>query len=123
MWAVGETDDPVKGGRALVERWDEGTWKTVDLPTAGSTFTSLWGVAAAGDQVWAVGTYWDTAFGDNVTLNLHGGEDGWRVDSGPNPGTGANVLGGVAVAGDNVWAVGYYKDNGRKTLIERHRAG
>jgi hypothetical protein len=122
VWAVGETDDPVQGARPLVEQWSEGAWKTVELPAAGSTFTSLWGVTASNDQVWAVGTYFDTTFGDNVTLTLRGGEDGWRVVPSPNPGTGANVLGGVVSTGDTIWAVGHYKDNGRKTLIQRRPA-
>jgi hypothetical protein len=122
VWAVGEADDPVTGGHPLVEQWDQGRWHTPPLPPAGSNFTNLWSVTAANGHAWAVGSYFDPTFGDNVTLTLQGGEDGWKVVSSPNPGPGANVLGGVLATGDNLWAVGYYKDSGRKTLIQRRPA-
>jgi hypothetical protein len=44
------------------------------------------------------------------------------VVQGPNPGSDADILGGVAAAGYTLWAVGHYAgaDTNRLTLIERH---
>jgi len=124
VWAVGETDDAIQGSRPLVERFKNGAWTTVDLPQAGSIFTSLWGVSASDDTVWAVGTFQDVAIGDNKTLILRGDEDRFRVVDGPNPGSGDNILGGIATTGDSLWAVGVYKNGGgRQTLIERDQEG
>jgi hypothetical protein len=119
VWAVGEDDDPVNGGRPLVEEYHDGTWKTVSLPRAGSNWTSLWGVTAHDDAVWAVGTFVDPASGNNETLVLRGGDGGWHVVNAPNPGSGSNILGGVAAVGGSVWAVGVYDTGGSNmTLIE-----
>jgi hypothetical protein len=121
-WAVGETDDPVQGARPLVERFDDGAWRTVDLPhAAGSRWTDLFGVTAADGTVWAVGTFVDPASGNNETLILRGEDDEWTVSHGPNPGSGSNILGGIASVGDRLWAVGTYEDGGsRLPLIESH---
>jgi hypothetical protein len=123
VWAVGETDDPAMGGHPLVEEFKDGVWTTVDLPPAGSKFISLWGVAAANDKVWAVGTFVDPTSGNNETLIFRHDETGWSVVIGPNPGSGSNLLGGIASSGDDgsLWAVGIFDDEGSNLpLIERH---
>jgi hypothetical protein len=121
LWAVGETDDAVQGALPLVEQYRVGAWTPVSLPQAGSRFTSLWAVTVSEDKAWAAGTYFDPSSGTNKTLILSGDEGGWAVANAPSPGAGDNVLGGIAAAGDTVWAVGYYKDPGRLQLIERHQ--
>jgi hypothetical protein len=122
VWAVGETDDPVRGARPLVERFQDGAWRTVALPAAGSIFTDLWGVAVSGGTVTVVGTFLDVPSGNNETLVLSGRGNRFEVVDAPNPGSGGNILGGVAAAGDTLWAVGHYHDGGgRLTFIERSR--
>jgi hypothetical protein len=120
-WAVGETDDPIRGARPLVEHFEDGVWSVVDLPPAGSNWTDLFSVAAVDGTVWATGTFVDPASGNNETLILRGEGEDWAVDHGPNPGSGSNILGGVAAAGDRLWAVGLYDNGGsRQPLIESH---
>jgi hypothetical protein len=124
LWAVGESDSIALGARPLVERFKEGSWTSVALPSsAGSTFSSLWGVTVADDAVWAVGAFENLSTGNFQTLILRGGAGGWRVVDAPSPGSGDNILGGVVAVDRTVWAVGHYKDGGsRQTLIERHSA-
>ena len=85
-----------------MEQFKDAAWTTVDLPAAGSIFTSLWGVAVSDHTVWAVGTFQDVASGDNKTLILRGDEDRWRAVNGPNPGSGDNILGGIAATCDTL---------------------
>jgi hypothetical protein len=118
-WAVGDTYDPIQGAHPLIEHFANGVWRVVDLPAAGSNWTDLFGVTAVNGAVWAAGTFVDPASGNNETLILRGQGNAWTVDHGPNPGSGSNILGGVAAAGDRVWAVGTYDSGGsRQPLIE-----
>ncbi|HKF78935.1 MAG TPA: alkaline phosphatase family protein [Candidatus Dormibacteraeota bacterium] len=125
VFAAGETDDAVAGARPLLERFRDGAWTDVAIPSsAGSVFTSLWSVTVADGTVWAVGTFEDVASGNNEPLILQGGDGGFHVVDGPNPsgGAGSDILGGVAAAGDTVWAVGLYDTGGnRLTLAQRHQ--
>jgi hypothetical protein len=53
-WAVGQVNDGT-GGHALIERWNDSAWSTVQAPDPGST-SGLNGIAASsGTQAWAVG--------------------------------------------------------------------
>jgi hypothetical protein len=122
VWAVGQLDSAAAGGRPLVYHFDGSTWQIVSLPSSvGSSWTSLWGVTAAGGDVWAVGTDLDLKTDNDLPLLLddHGGQ--WKVDRGPVPGSGSNILGGVTAIGATAYAVGVY-DNGGSALpfIERH---
>jgi hypothetical protein len=120
-WAVGETDDPVEGAHPLVEEYRGGNWSTVTLPSAGSNWTDLWGVTSSNGQVWAAGTYVDPVSGNNETLLLQGNDSGWNVVNAPNPGSGSNILGGIAAVSGQVWAVGLYDQGGSNlTLAESH---
>jgi hypothetical protein len=120
VWAVGETDDPTHGGRPVVEQYLDGAWQVMPIPaSAGSNWTSLWGVAAHGDTAWAVGTFLDPVSGNNETLVLHGDQNGLAVVNAPNPGSGSNLLGGAAFVGARAWAAGIYDTGGSNlTLIE-----
>ncbi len=70
-------------------------------------------MAASTTGLWAVGTFVDPQTDNNDPLLLHEtSESGaWNVVDGPVPGTGSNILGGVAAAADHSWAVGVF-DNG-----------
>jgi hypothetical protein len=123
VWAVGETDDQTAGARPLIQRLESGSFVNVPVPaSAGSIFTSLWGVAESHDTVWAVGTFEDVTSTNNQPLILRGDGGVFRVVNGPTPnGTaGSDIIGGVAAIGDTVWAVGLYDTGGnRLTLTQR----
>jgi hypothetical protein len=124
VWAVGETDDQTAGARPLIQRLDGGSFVNVPVPaSAGSIFTSLWGVAESHDTVWAVGTFEDVTTTNNEPLILRGDGGSFSAVNGPNPsgGAGSDIIGGVVATGDTVWAVGIYDTGGnRLTLTQRH---
>jgi hypothetical protein len=113
VYAVGQVDSPAGGGRPLVEVYDGTSWSLAKIPpSAGSIWTSLWGVAATPDSVWAVGSYVDPTTDNNNPLLLHEVNGNWTVDPGPSPGSGSNILGGVAsTSTGDMWAAGMF-DNG-----------
>ena len=118
--AVGQTEDAVAASQPLVETYDGKNWSDATIPHVPSGFTSLWSVTNAGAETWAVGTYNDPTSTNDQTLAIQGQHGNWQIVNGPNPSTtDENRLGGVTAAGNTIWAVGYYKDNGRKTLIEK----
>jgi hypothetical protein len=121
-WAVGQVDSPDGGGRPLAEVYDGTSWTIASLPSsAGSDWTSLWGVASSPSGVWAVGTFVDPTTDNNDPLLLNEVGGTWSVVTGPAPGSGSNILGGVTATGNNLWAAGMY-DNGGNELpyIETH---
>ena len=120
--AVGQTEDAVAASQPLVETYDGTHWSDAAVPHVPSGFTSLWSVATAGPETWAVGTLNDPAGANDRTLAIQGLNGSWQIVNGPDPATNdENRLGGVTAVGQTIWAVGYYKDNGRKTLIEKRQ--
>jgi hypothetical protein len=123
--AVGETDDTVAGARPLIQRLSNGSFVNVSVPSsAGSIFTSLWGVTETHGTVWAVGTFEDVASGNNQPLVLRGDGTSFNVVNGPTPNgsAGSDIIGGAAATGDTVWAVGLYDTGGnRLTLAQSHK--
>lgn len=117
---AGETDDALQGASPLVEELQGGSWVVAKLPAgAGSIFTDLWGVATSGSSAWAVGTYVNPVTDNNETLILQGSGGQWKVVHAPNPGSGSNILGGIAAVGGTLWAAGVYDTGGSDlTLIE-----
>jgi hypothetical protein len=88
----------------------------------GAPFTNLTGVAVTdAGKVWAVGTYFDAASGNQHTLVARHHDRGWRQVDAPSPGTGDAVLGAVSASGDEAWASDFAKTGGRDPLIEFHR--
>ena len=112
IWAVG-SKDAFGGYSALIMRWDGKTWRAVDAPSPRSTGdVSLNGIAAiAANDVWTVGdVYNGDAYPFSRTLIEHWNGAQWSVVPSPNPGNYFNNLNGiVAIAPDNLWAVGRYK--------------
>lgn len=83
---------------------------------APETINSLRGVSGFGaDDVWAVGSAWDTTLNDTFSLVGHFDGDAWTRVPSPSPGVysggGTNVtlytVGGVST--DDLWALGSYK--------------
>jgi len=122
VWAVGETYGP-GGGHALVEHLDpqNGHWNIVDAPSP-SNWTTLWGVASeGGSTVTPVGTFLNLVTGAYRTLVESGREHGLHVVNAPNPvPDDDNILAAITRSGDSLWAVGHFKEHGRKPLIIRH---
>jgi hypothetical protein len=98
-----------------------GVWKTVASPNVGTSYNTLSGVAAiSARNVWAVGSYGNG--NGSLTLVEHWNGKKWKVVASPNVnGSLADSLSGVvAIAANNIWAVGGYNDtsNNGQTLIE-----
>jgi plastocyanin len=120
VWAVGSHYDGI-GDRPLAEHFDGGQWVTVPVPAPGTGGAYLRGVGgSSGTDVWAIG-YQITRTGANKTLIEHYDGTSWTILPSPNPASLASYLSAViAVAMNDVWAVGHYLDNGGvyRTLVE-----
>jgi hypothetical protein len=124
-WAVGQVGEignaEANGGLAL--HWDGATWTSTPVPVTRFRNETLTGVSAvAGNDAWAVG---GLATAQNqlpkVPLAVHWDGTAWTsipIPTGPNPGgTGRGGLRGVvALAGNDVWAVG--RSPGLTAIIE-----
>jgi hypothetical protein len=122
-WAVGRG----RNAAALAEHWNGTAWSVVQVPTpAGAASSQLSGISAlSANDIWAVGSV-TSVVGTSVqtrTLTEHWNGTAWSIVPSRNATT-SNLLTGVAaVAGTNVWAVGYTittdgTNQPDKTLIE-----
>jgi hypothetical protein len=86
-----------------------GPWVVVPSPNPSSSANYLTSVSALSESdVWAVGGFEDTNF-RLMTLIEHWDGATWSVVPSPNPSATGDYLGGVlALAQNNVWAVGNY---------------
>jgi hypothetical protein len=124
VWVAGEADSPEGGGQPLIESYQDGTWTIPRLPAVpdGANWTNLYGLAQAGNSVWAVGTYVDPATDNNNSLVLKGTPDGtWTINPAPNPGSGSNILGGITDVDGQLWAAGTYDDGGSEIPLIMQR--
>jgi len=118
-WAVGDFLDAAAVEKTLVIHYDGVSWTTVPSGNQGSQQDDLTGVAtAAPGDVWAVGGSMFTN-GTQITLieRLHAGQ--FQIVPSPNPTgpTGNQRLNSVvALAPDNVWAVGWFIATGTDLL-------
>ena len=96
IWAVGTLLVNNQTLLALFEHWDGSSWTA----TTGTFYGFFAAVSAdAGNDIWAVGCGNFSEHYDGVS---------WKLVKTPNVGSGPNCLNGVlALAPDNVWAVGY----------------
>jgi hypothetical protein len=121
-WAVGEHDSAAGGGRPLVEQYSHGAWSIVTIPSsAGSAWTDLWGVAVGPGGVCAVGTDLDPVTGNNDALILKGAGGVWSAVPGPQPGSGNNIVAGVANVGGQLWAAGSFDNGGNLRPLLEHK--
>lgn len=123
VWVAGEADSPGGGGQPLIEGYQDGTWSVQQLPAVpdGANWTNLWGIALAGGSVWAVGTYVDPATDNNNTLVLQGTNGTWTINPAPGPGSGSNILGGIANVDGQLWAAGIYDNGGSEIPLIMQR--
>ena len=102
-------------------RYRCGFWRSMPSPNVGTSTNFLNGVAAIStNNVWTVGSYGNGNGG--FTLVEHWDGAHWKVVASPNiNGSVSNSLSGVvAIAANNIWAVGSYNNasNLQQTLIE-----
>ena len=127
IWAVGSMLTSNQQLEALYEHWDGTAWTAMTGPLFGFPLAAS---ADAANDVWVAGysVGGDFAF---LTFSEHYDGTSWKSVATPNVGSGSNSLNGVlALAPDNVWAVGYstatlkppqgHYDVPTKTLIEHY---
>lgn len=120
VWAVGwHYSPPAKYEQTLIEHWDGAAWSVIPSPNVpGTTNNRLYGAAVVnGDQndIWAFGQ-WRQGTGNWKTLTMRWDGIQWSVVPSPNVGIESPLLGGVAVATNDVWAVGEWWDGYNHTL-------
>jgi hypothetical protein len=125
VWVAGEADSPAAGGQPLIEHYAPGYgWQVETLPAVPgkANWSNLYGIAVAGNTVWAVGTYVDPATDNNNALVLSSVDGGpWTVAGAPDPGSGSNIPGGISNVDGQLWMAGMYDDGGSELpLIEHH---
>src|SRR5919106_3055524 len=119
IWAVGSSSTlapPYEN--TLIEHWDGASWSIIPSPNpSGGNFNKLTGVAVeAANDIWAVGSY-SGSTGHSQTLIEHWDGSTWSIVPSPNVGPYGNyLLGVVARASNDVWAVGS-SNNGYNSLI------
>ncbi|MBF6596535.1 MAG: hypothetical protein IVW51_19090, partial [Thermaceae bacterium] len=126
IWAVGDSADGFGlGYDTLTMHWDGSSWSVVPSPSPPGPGqphdTHLYDLTAISpNDIWAVGSYRVTEFGQYDPLILHWDGSSWFVVPAPGVTEYRNTLHGVvAVSANDIWAVGNY-DTGTatETLIE-----
>jgi hypothetical protein len=108
VWAVGAVynNPPSSPVPDLIEHWDGNSWTIIQSPTVG-TYDALFSISGTGsNDIWAAGYYADSS---NIihTLIKHWDGSAWNIVSSPDGASYRNDLYGiVAVASNDVWAVG-----------------
>lgn len=105
-WAVGVGNQELSDPQSLIEQWDGTKWRII--PNSGCDV--LKGVAAISPRnVWAVGGQLPLDAEDyhpHNPLILHWDGTRWSIVPSPSPGGPAELAGAVALAANDVWAVG-----------------
>ena len=118
-WAVGfQNDNNINFSRTLTLHWDGGKWTNVPSPNPGSprscqgfnTGNDLTSVAQVStNDVWATGFSFTCTTVDLEPMMIHWDGQRWKVVRTPALGANGNssLNGLVALAADNIYAVGY----------------
>src|SRR5205823_4783917 len=92
--------------QTLIEHWNGTTWSLVTSPNPNGNGTLLGVAAVSKSNVWAVGTFNNTA-GSSHTLIEHWNGTTWSHVTSPNPNGGSSLFGVARVlATSQLWAVG-----------------
>jgi hypothetical protein len=120
VWAAGHNAS--NGiGQTVIEHWDGLSWSIVPSPSPGQGVNALHGLTALGrNDIWAVGQVDSNVGGATITLIEHWDGQHWTVASNSLPGT---LLSPVALASDNIWAVGYLGNLGSYETLVIHWNG
>jgi hypothetical protein len=125
IWAVGIGTAFLDGHRqTLGVHWDGTAWMHALTPSPAGATADLFGVAAAGpDDVWSVGSVWDSVRQAFRPLVEHWDGTVWTLGRAPNGDNGWNQLKDVvAISSADIWAVGYSGPRSQlatDTLVER----
>jgi hypothetical protein len=106
-WAVGFHYNGT-ANQTLIEHWNGHAWKLAQSQNPGGNGNELDGVGATSSgDAWAVGSYYPGGMRPEQTLIEHWNGKAWSVSPSPSPGSGVNLLRGVAATSpSNAWAVG-----------------
>jgi hypothetical protein len=108
VWVVGDHVAGIGAYDTLAAHWNGTTWTREPTPNGNpGGFNHLYGVAAAGGTVWAVGTYVDPNSSINrrkLILQRTGGS--WRVSPAPTVAAYENLAAVDATGSADAWAVG-----------------
>ena len=113
VWAVGRSLSNAANSQNLIVHWNGTTWVQVPAPTVQPYDNALTAVSArAANDVWAVGQYYTANNSGSRTVTLHWDGSTWTLVPSPSPASTYNMLSGVvALAANNAWAVGSYRDS------------
>jgi hypothetical protein len=108
VWVAGSRPAGVLRDDTVAAHWNGTTWTREPTPNGSpGVFNHLYGVAAAGGTVWAVGTYVDPTSSINrrkLILQRAGGS--WRVSAAPRVATYEHLAAVDATGLADAWAVG-----------------
>jgi hypothetical protein len=105
VWAVGIREAITHTSVSLVMHYAGGQWTQSPVPV---DIGDLSGVEVISpDDVWAVGTDWDSSSGGIVGRTIHWDGQTWSVVPNPPGILGCNLFGVAAESSDRVWAVGH----------------
>src|SRR3954452_15943487 len=108
VWVVGDHRAGIGGSDTVAAHWNGTTW-TRELTSNGNPggFNNLYGVAAAGGTVWAVGSYVDRSSSINRRkLILQRAGSSWRVSAAPIVATYERLAAVDATGSADAWSVG-----------------
>lgn len=123
QWATGEYTDPGNslGYQSMIERRSGTTakWKVAfESPLTHTNFLMAID-AASGQDVWAVGDYYNGSNSYPLPLVEHWDGHKWRFQSPPAPGSGGIFERVDARSANDVWAAGwFFRNTVEQTLIE-----
>jgi hypothetical protein len=108
VWVVGDRRTGIAGFDTVAAHWNGTTWTRERTPNGNpGGFNDLYGVAAAGGTVWAVGTYVDPSSSVNRRkLVLQRAGDSWRVSAVPIVAAYEHLAAVDATGLADAWAVG-----------------
>lgn len=108
VWVVGEHRSGISRYETLAAHWNGTAWTREPTPTPNpASINNVYGVAAAGGAVWAVGTYVDPGSPANrkkLILQRAGGA--WRLSAAPAVATYESLVAVDATGSADAWAVG-----------------
>ncbi|GAB3423747.1 beta propeller repeat protein [Flindersiella endophytica] len=108
-WAVGGTNLGNFDGSLLTMRWNGTSWTEIPTPAPIADISNLYDVdGVSPDNVWAVGLQLDSVFpiGSYHPVVLHWTGQAWTLEQLPAIAPSARLEGVVALAANDVWAVG-----------------